>query len=162
MDQAQNAPKITLFSGPRLELLSLFLEADDSASEVQAYFEQGEVLVATDDGPVLGYVQLICAGSDAEIKSVAVIESRRGNGVGTALLRAACARAATAGARRVMIATAAAGIEQLRLYQRLGFRMERVVRDYFNDARGYPPHLTVNGIPLRDQVWLSLELSDRS
>ena len=36
--------------------------------------------------------------------------------------------------------------------------MRAVDRDAFTDATGYPPGITVEGIPLRDRVWLDLEL----
>ena len=36
--------------------------------------------------------------------------------------------------------------------------MERVVRDAFTHATGYPDAIEIDGIPLRDQVWFSLDL----
>jgi catechol 2,3-dioxygenase-like lactoylglutathione lyase family enzyme len=55
------------------------------------------------------------------------------------------------------VATAAADTGVLRFYQRLGFRLLRVERDVFTPEAGYPP-TEVDGVPLRDQVWLSLTL----
>jgi hypothetical protein len=54
----------------------------------------------------------------------------------------------------VLVATAAADTGNLRFYQRLGFRMRSVERDAFTPAAGYPPGLCVDGIELRDRVWL--------
>jgi ribosomal protein S18 acetylase RimI-like enzyme len=141
--------------------MPLFREADDSAAEIQGYMEQGEVLVARHEQALAGHLQLISDAGRHEIKSLAVIERARGHGIGAALVRAGCGRALAAGADRVVVSTAAAGIENLRFYQRLGFRMDRIVRDYFNEQRGYPADLRVDGIPLRDQVWLSMALGDR-
>ena len=42
-------------------------------------------------------------------------------------------------AGRVLVATAAADIGNLRFYQRQGFRMRSVERDAFTPATGYPP-----------------------
>ena len=56
------------------------------------------------------------------------------------------------------VATASADIGNLRFYQRLGFRMRRIERDAFTPANGYPPGLEVDGIELRDRVWLDLRL----
>ena len=39
-------------------------------------------------------------------------------------------------------------------YQRLGFRMRSVERDAFNEATGYAPGIVIDGIELRDRVWL--------
>ena len=74
------------------------------------------------------------------------------------LVEAAVDAARSAGARRVVLATGAADIGNLRFYQRCGFRMDRVVRDVFTSEAGYPDGLEVDGIPLLDQVWFSLEL----
>ena len=56
------------------------------------------------------------------------------------------------------VATGAADTGLLRFYQRLGFRLARIERDAFTPAAGYPPGLTVDGIPLLDRVWLDRAL----
>jgi len=56
--------------------------------------------------------------------------------------------------RLILVATAAADIGNLRFYQRQGFRMRSVERDAFTPATGYPPGLLIDGIELRDRVWL--------
>jgi hypothetical protein len=62
------------------------------------------------------------------------------------------------------VATAAADIANLRFYQRLGFRMRSIERDAFTVARGYDPDAKVDGIKLRDRVWLdrSVDAADQS
>jgi ribosomal protein S18 acetylase RimI-like enzyme len=141
-------------------LLPLFKQADDSPAQIAAYIELGEVLVARRARQIIGHLQLIAAGTDWEIKSVAVIEGERARGIGTALVAAARHRAGAAGAERVLVATATADIGNLRFYQRLGFRMDRIERDVFTLARGYT-ELQVDGIPVRDQVWFSIDVSGR-
>ena len=54
----------------------------------------------------------------------------------------------------VVVATAAAGIDTLRFYQRAGFRLRSVERDAFTPVKGYPAHSSLDGIELRDRVWL--------
>jgi hypothetical protein len=39
--------------------------------------------------------------------------------------------------------------------------MLRIERDAFTMAEGYPHGLTIDGIPLRDRVWLSLNPARR-
>ncbi len=56
------------------------------------------------------------------------------------------------------VATAAADTGNLRLHQRQGFRMRSVGRDAFTPAAGYPADTSIDGIPLRDRVWLETEL----
>jgi GNAT superfamily N-acetyltransferase len=93
-----------------------------------------------------------------ELKIMAVREDQRGYGIGRQLVDAALERAANAGTRRMIVATAAADIGNLRFYQRCGFRLEAVERDAFTPATGYPDPIEIDGIPLRDRVWLSREL----
>jgi len=92
-----------------------------------------------------------------EIKSLAVSENRRSQGVGAALVAAALEHCRERHGRSVQLATAAASIEALKFYQRLGFRIQRVIRDFYSAERGYRP-LLLNGIPLRDEVILDFAL----
>jgi GNAT superfamily N-acetyltransferase len=148
-----------LYHGARANIRSLFEHADDSPAQIDAYIDLGEVLVVRSNQQIAGHLQLIADSTQWEIKSLAVIERERGQGIGTALVRAALNRACALGARRVVVATATADIDNLRFYQRLGFRMDRVERDAFNTERGYHS-LQVHGIPVRDRVWLSFNCDD--
>lgn len=145
------------YDGDRDLLRPLFREADDSEQQLDAYLDLGAVFVAEDDGEVIGHLQLI-TGDDAELKSMAVAESRRGTGVGRALVRAALEHCRQNAAKRLLVATAAADIGNLRFYQRQGFRMLRIERDAFVPSTGYPDQIVIDGIPLRDRVWLSQDL----
>jgi len=60
------------------------------------------------------------------------------------------------------LATAAADTGAIRFYQRCGFRLLRVVRDAFVPATGYPDDVRIDGIPLRDQVWLDRPVPPRA
>lgn len=143
--------------GDREQLRPLFREADDSEQQIDAYLGLGTVFVAEDDDEIVGHLLLI-TGDDAELKSMAVAERRRGTGVGRALVRAALEHCRQNAAQRLLVATAAADIGNLRFYQRQGFRMLRVERDAFVASTGYPDEILIDGIPLRDRVWLSQEL----
>jgi RimJ/RimL family protein N-acetyltransferase len=54
----------------------------------------------------------------------------------------------------------AADVGILRFYQRLGFRLLWIERDAFTPATGYPDAIVIDGIPLRDRVWLSQNLRE--
>jgi GNAT superfamily N-acetyltransferase len=83
-----------------------------------------------------------------------VIESRRGAGVGRALVEDAVQRCREHGARRLLVSTAAASVGDLRFYQRVGFRMLSIERDAFVPETGYPTEIVIDGVILRDWVWL--------
>jgi len=139
--------------------MPLFSEADDSESQIATYNQLGEILVALEDGNVLGHVQIVETDQSGtlEIKSIAVRQDRRSEGIGAALIQAAVGRCRDQGAGLVCLATAAASTDALKFYQRQGFRIRRVIRDYYSATRGYR-RLLVNGIPLLDEVILDLEL----
>jgi GNAT superfamily N-acetyltransferase len=155
-----SAIEVELYHGARADVRSLFEHADDSPAQIDAYIDLGEVLVVRSNQQIAGHLQLIADGTQWEIKSVAVIDRERGQGIGTALVRAALNRACAAGARPVVVATATADIDNLRFYQRLGFRMDRIERDAFSAERGYPDDLKVDGMRVRDRVWFSLNCED--
>jgi len=151
---------IEIYTGDRAALLPLFALADDSPSAVSAYLPLGEVLVAREGDAIVGHLQLTpTAEPDTlELKSLAVLEARQTQGLGHALVAAAAQRCRDRGVRRLIVSTAAAGTGALRFYQRQGFRMDRIVRDAFGPHNGYPEGLMVDGIPLRDQVFLDMAL----
>ena len=95
------------------------------------------------------------------MKSLAVREDHQGRGVGRALMERAVAVCRAENRPALLVATATADTGVLRFYQRLGFRFLRVERDVFTPESGYPP-VEIDGVPLRDQVWLSLTLRARN
>ena len=152
---------IEWFEGSRAALADLFALADDSPAAVLSYRELGRVLVARDGPAVIGHLQLIDGdgAAEAEVKSLAVREDRRGAGVGRMLLNRAIAVCREERRSTLFVATAAADTRVLRFYQLLGFRLLRVQRDVFTPQAGYP-EIDIDGVALRDQVWLSLTLQD--
>jgi ribosomal protein S18 acetylase RimI-like enzyme len=148
---------IERFIGERSEIRELMELADDSASEIDGYIEAGEVFVARRGDQVVGHVLFIPSGVQWEIKSIAVLGRLQRQGIGTALVRSVLQCAALGGdCLQVVVGTATADIDNLRFYQRLGFRMDRIERNVFAPDRGYAS-LEANGIPVCDRVWLSIE-----
>ena len=152
--------QIERYQGDRSALLSLFALADDSSVHIATYISLGEILVARDGPHILGHAQIVDSDEAGalELKSLAVIEAHQGEGIGRALVEAVVARCRVRNGHRLIVSTAAAALTTLRFYQRRGFRMYRVVQDAFGPATGYPDGLLLDGIPLRDQVFLELHL----
>ena len=146
------------YTGERARLRGLFELAEDSTERLEAAIGQGRVLVAIEDGELVAFLQLVGSGDEIELTAMAVAEYRQGSGIGRALVERAVAECRAEGFRTLLVATAAAGTGTLRFYQRQGFRMLRIERDAFMPADGYPDGITIDGIPLRDRVWLSLAL----
>jgi ribosomal protein S18 acetylase RimI-like enzyme len=148
-------------TGPRAALRPLFELAEDSSRELDAYIDAGRVLVARDRDAIVGHIQITDTGrpAEAELKSLAVVPSHQRRGIGRALVAAASEVVRDEGRSTLVVATAAADIGNLHFYQRLGFRMRSIERDAFTPATGYPPGLAIDGIELRDRVWLDRALA---
>jgi len=155
-------PGITIgwHTGDRAALLPLFELAEDSPSELDHYLDLGRILLASSDGEPVGHLQLVDTdrAGHTELKNMAVRTEMQGLGIGRRLVQSARAVLAAEGVTTLTVATATADIGNLRFYQRQGFRMCRIERDVFTEASGYPRHSDVDGIPLRDRVWLDLPL----
>jgi GNAT superfamily N-acetyltransferase len=145
---------IEQYAGDRGRIRALFELAEDSADALDAYIDAGRVLVAWEGDEPIGHLQLV----DGEIKNMAVEESHQRRGVGAALVASAIELARKERIASLVVATAAADTGNLRFYQRLGFRLRSVERDAFTPATGYPDAIEIDGIPLRDRVWLDRSL----
>jgi len=148
-------------TGARADLRSLFELAEDSSTQLDSYLHAGRVLVAVQGDRVVGHLQLTETdrAGEAEVKNMAVLASHRRRGVGRALVTAAIGLARAESRATLVVATAAADVDNLRFYQRTGFRMRSIDRDAFTAATGYEPETIVDGIELRDRVWLDLDLA---
>ncbi|HEY3529994.1 MAG TPA: GNAT family N-acetyltransferase [Nocardioides sp.] len=143
------------YDGSHRDLAWSFREAEDSEQLLNSYIDLGRLWVArSPDGEIVGHLQAVVRDAQVwEVTNTAVAESARGRGAGRALLERAVEEARSAGATRVILATATADVGNLRFYQRCGFRMTHVVQDAFAPFRGYPPGIEVDGIPMLDQIW---------
>ena len=144
----------------REQYLPLLLLADESLAQVRSYMNRGELYAFVGEGArAVGIVLTITAEDNAEeLKAVAVDGSQQNRGIGRRMLAAVLEELRRRGVRRAIVGTANAGIGQLAYYQKAGFRLQRIERDFFSPARGYPAVMEDNGIRLRDMVWMDLEL----
>jgi GNAT superfamily N-acetyltransferase len=149
--------RVELHTGSRAPLRPLFELAEDSATQLDAYIDAGRVLVALSGTEVVGHLHLV----DAEIKNMAVRQDQQGQGIGGRLVRAAIVLAGQEKEPALWVATATADIDNLRFYQRQGFRMRSIERDVFTTATGYPPGLRADGIEVRDRVWLDRPIAEQ-
>jgi chromate reductase, NAD(P)H dehydrogenase (quinone) len=95
-------------------------------------------------------------GLDSEILYIAVDENQRGQGHGRQILEHVTAELPRHG-QRLIVGTANSSLDNIAFYQRCGFRMDAVKRDYF----GYvEPEVTEFDIPLRDMIVFSYELTE--
>lgn len=140
-------------------VMDLLLLADPYEAMVREYLADSTLFSARWDGTVVGVFVIINLGDDVwELKNIAVAEEWQGKGVGKALLDAACAAAAEAGARIIEVGTGNSSLDQLAFYQKAGFRMQRIAKNFF--TLNYPDPIVENGIACQDLVILAKNLGE--
>jgi ribosomal protein S18 acetylase RimI-like enzyme len=152
----------TVAPGPeRDRYLPLFYVADDSTAEILSSYQLGDLYVLDDraGNPVAVVLAIPLDAGRVELKTVAVTPLLQRQGVGSQLLATVLEDLRQHGMRRAVVGTSTSNTEALAFYQRAGFRMWKVDRDFFSPARGYPSGLEENGIPVRDMLWLDQDLS---
>ena len=155
MRRADILEAIAWHNGSRAPLRRLFELADDSPEQIDGYIELGRVLVALDDASeIVGLAQLVPTErpDTVELKSLAVLPHLQRRGIGRALVDRAVAVSRDEGMQAVTVTTATADIDNIRFYQRCGFRATSIGRDAFSEAKGYPSGLEANGIRVRDSI----------
>lgn len=155
MPQQLHISPLSHGASPPYELLDL---ADPNRDLVKVYLESGSCHVAYWKGELVGVLVLCDAGKGvAEVKNIAVAEAWQGKGFGKAILLEAEKLAVEAGFQKLRIATGNSSIGQLALYQKTGFEMVAIKRDFF--LRHYPKPIFENGIQCKHQVVLEKALN---
>jgi N-acetylglutamate synthase-like GNAT family acetyltransferase len=84
-----------------------------------------------------------------------------GQGVGTALIEEVKAEARSQGCTRLWLITTNDNLPALKFYQKRGFQITAVHPDAVTESRKVKPEIPLvglEGIPLRDEIELSMEL----
>ncbi|MGM0883360.1 MAG: GNAT family N-acetyltransferase [Bacillota bacterium] len=137
--------------------MKLLLFADPSEKLVQEYLKRGQCFVAEVEDTIIGeFVLLPTRPETVEIVNIAVDESYQGKGIGKQLLNHAIQQAKLLGCKTIEIGTGNSGVGQLALYQKCGFRMTGIDRDFF--IRHYSEEIFENGIQVVDMVRLSQDI----
>ncbi|WP_342506905.1 GNAT family N-acetyltransferase [Sporosarcina sp. FSL K6-2383] len=133
---------------------NLLLLADPSQELVEEYLAIGECHVAEIEGEIVGvYVLVKLDAETMEIMNVAVDDRMHDRGIGKKLIGDAIQTARELGYRSLEVGTGNSSIGQLALYQKCGFRVEGVIKDFFID--NYKEAIFENGIQCRDMIRLA-------
>lgn len=157
---------------PRLAPMRLLLDADPSPERVAAYLHDswcyaaylgeeiaGEEIVAEEI--VAKEIVGVCvvkrtSEKTAELFNIAVETEHRAKGIGTRLLRFALDDLKKRSLTTVELGTGTFGY-QLTFYQRLGFRVDSVIKNFFID--NYPEPVMENGLRHKDMLRLICTLT---
>ncbi|WP_460319767.1 GNAT family N-acetyltransferase [Paenibacillus sp. YSY-4.3] len=130
--------------------------ADPSERNVKEYLSRGQCYIATNGLETIGvFVLLRTRPETIEIMNIAVREDYQGQGIGKQLVLRAIGEAIEQQAMTIEIGTGNSSLSQLGLYQKCGFRITGVDRDFF--IRHYDEAIFENGIQCRDMIRLSYD-----
>ncbi|MFN7253508.1 MAG: GNAT family N-acetyltransferase [Anaerobacillus sp.] len=134
----------------RQQYLEYLLLADESEVAINKYINEGEMFSIHYENKMAGVVifnyhsQLI-----VELKNIALAPNFRGKGLGKLVITKACELYKRKGNSKVIVGTANSSIGNLAFYQKVGFRMTEIKKDFFRD---YPEPIYEDGIRALDMV----------
>ena len=137
--------------------MDLLLIADPSEENIRSYQHRSKCFVASMGETVVGacLVQPHTAGA-FELMNIAIRPAWQKSGFGTALLKWVIDYYRTSGAAQMEVGTGSFGY-QLAFYQRQGFRVSRIDRDFF--VKNYREPIFEEGIQLFDMLRLTLRFT---
>lgn len=135
----------------------LLLLAEETIEAIDKYIKESELYIFEQEKKIIGIyaLQIICKDT-IEIKYIAVDTKYQRQGIGTSLLRDAVNRAKVKGFTTIIIGTGDIAVKQLNLYQKEGFEIFDIKRNFFID--NYPEPIYENGIQLKHMIMLKKEL----
>lgn len=137
--------------------MALLLEADPSEAKVSGYIDKSLCFAAEDQGDIVGVAAVLpITDIEYELMNIAVSPERQGENIGRQLLDYVIEATRKAGAEKLVLGTGTFGY-QLTFYQRAGFRVYGVERDFF--LRHYDEPLFEQGIQHKDMLRLELVFS---
>ena len=137
----------------------LLLLADPSKDLINEYLKQSGVFTARQNDEILGIAVLFPLTTETvEIKNVAVKPEFRGQGIGSYLIENIVKFALLNGQKSICIGTANSSIGQIYLYQKLGFEISEIKRNFF--INNYNSPIYENGIQAKHLIVLTRLLSN--
>lgn len=132
----------------------LLLLADPSKESVDDYINRG-IIYGLKTNEIIGvYVLIMTRPNTMELVNIAVKEKMQGKGIGKKLVLHAIQRAKEEGVKTLEIGTGNASLGQLALYQKCGFRIVGIDKDFF--IKHYEEEIIENGIRCIDMIRLSM------
>ena len=137
--------------------LAMLLEADPSEKQVLSYLTRCHCFLAEADGEAVGVCAVLplADGMSYELMNIAVGPKQQG--IGSKLLEGVIAIVKTMDTKRLLVGTGTFGC-QLTFYQRAGFRVVSVDKDFF--LRNYDEPIYEHGIQHKDMLRLELRFDE--
>lgn len=138
-------------------LVPLLLQAEESEGALRWSLANlvDAVYRADEDGALVGAATMQWRKDPCEIMELAVAPERQGQGIGRQIVAWLVAEARRRGKSAVLVGTANSSVDNIAFYQKCGFRMDHIRKDYF---WYYRKPVYENGIQIRDMLVFRYEL----
>lgn len=147
---------IILKPAERSELMELLLLADESESVIESYIREGEMFKILINQKLAGVILFVFhSQNEVELKNMALLPTFQGQGTGREVIEQLVKYYRGKGYQKMIVGTANSSIGNIVFYQKAGFRMSAIRKDYFAD---YPETITENGIRALDMILLERKL----
>lgn len=111
----------------------LLLLADEDEAILNSYIEQGDLYEVRMNEDIVGVALFIPVDeATIELKNIALRPTYRGQGIAKEMILQAETIFKAQGYTRMIVGTANSSINNVALYQKLGFRMYDIQRDFFS------------------------------
>jgi GNAT superfamily N-acetyltransferase len=139
-------------------LIPILLQAEESERALRWGLKNlvDAVYRADADGVLVGAATMQWRADPCEIMELAVVPERHGQGIGRQIIAWLIDEARRRGKASMLVGTANSSIDNIAFYQKTGFRMDHVRKDYF---QYYREPIYENGIQIRDMLVFRCELS---
>ncbi|MEI5907417.1 GNAT family N-acetyltransferase [Bacillus spongiae] len=141
----------------REKYLPLLLLADESKEMVREYIGEGDMYTINSERGIVGIIQVTFLSSKVvELKNMALLEGYRGKGIGRKAIENIEKLYKGKGYDELIVGTANSSIDNIAFYQKAGFRMSEIRKDFF---LSYPEPIVENGIQAFDMIVFRKRLS---
>lgn len=148
-------------SNDTIRLTRLLHDADENEERIVSSIEDAvnTAYVVFDDALCIGALIICWQKDESEILYLAVDEPFRGRGYGTAAITQIIAEARHRDVHSLIVGTANSSLDNIAFYQKCGFRLDSIRRDYF-DYLADPVY--EHGILMRDMLVLRFVITSDS
>ncbi len=135
----------------------LLMSADPSKSTIDEYIDRGTCYVMKDKDIIVGeFILLETDSEQMEVMNLAVDSKYMNRGNGRILVEKAIELAREEGMKILEISTRNSSIGQIALYQKCGFRIVGIEKDFYTNT--YKEEIIENGIKCYDIIRFELKL----
>ena len=132
-------------------------DADPSRLQIESYLNKGLCYIGRYKSKIVGVLVLKSINTTTiEIKNIAILASEQGKGFGKALLKHSEKVSKEAGFQKLIIGTGNSSIKQLALYQKQGFEINTIEKNFF--LENYTDPIFENGIQCKHLLILEKEI----